>query len=249
MIIAKNIESGQSYTLESNPHHLRNRTRLLANWVRGARSEGSIRPVVIYDFGGGKGIQASLLAAELEQRGLDFSIVVYDPMDNPIPVRIGPGGATSSGEKPEKAGADYVLSLDVIEHVRDLDPYFAEIHRLLKDDGRLLVMVPNRCWPLEQHGLHLFGAPLFWQRLPLISWLPPILHGLVARSRIYSRRSIRRELHNYGFQVLHSEYMTAPLDVLGGSIVGRLWRYLFHNPTTRCPFLATNIFVVAARQN
>jgi SAM-dependent methyltransferase len=47
----------------------------------------------------------------------------------------------------ETGAADAVLSVQVLEHVRDLDTYFAEIRRLLSDDGTLL---------LSTHGTWLY---------------------------------------------------------------------------------------------
>ncbi len=56
---------------------------------------------------------------------------------------------------------DLVESIDVIEHVPDADAYVAEHGRVLARGGSLLVVTPNRLYPVEQH-LDLLGPP----------WLP-----------------------------------------------------------------------------
>jgi len=140
--------------------------------------------------------------------------------------------------------ADTILSLDVIEHVQELDEYMDNIHRILLPDGRLIVILPHKWWLFEQHGAYIGKI---WNRIPLWHWLPSFIHRSIAKCRIYTRRSAKRMLHDYGFNVIHTELITAPLDVAGESWPGRLWRYLYPWPTTKIPFIATNIFIVAEK--
>jgi SAM-dependent methyltransferase len=43
--------------------------------------------------------------------------------------------------------ADYIVCLEVLEHLENATRFFAEARRVLKDDGRLILSVPNAyCW-------------------------------------------------------------------------------------------------------
>ena len=67
---------------------------------------------------------------------------------------------------------DVVESLDVIEHVPDARAYLAEVRRVLAPGGVVLVVTPNRLWPVEQHlgivgppWLPVAAADALWERL------------------------------------------------------------------------------------
>ena len=59
------------------------------------------------------------------------------------------------------ASFDIVESMDVIEHTTDPLAYLAELRRVLAPGGVILLVTPNRLWPVEQH-LSIVGPP----------WLP-----------------------------------------------------------------------------
>lgn len=69
---------------------------------------------------------------------------------------------------------DIIESMDVIEHVPDPEAYLADLSRVLAPGGVLLLVTPNRLWPVEQH-LGILGPP----------WLPVAaadgLFGLASR--------------------------------------------------------------------
>jgi SAM-dependent methyltransferase len=56
---------------------------------------------------------------------------------------------------------DVIESMDVIEHTRDDRAYLAELRRVLAPGGLILLVTPNRLWPVEQH-FDVIGPP----------WLP-----------------------------------------------------------------------------
>lgn len=63
---------------------------------------------------------------------------------------------------PFPAGSfDVIESLDVLEHTADPAAYLAELRRVLAPGGVILLVTPNRLWPVEQH-LGIAGPP----------WLP-----------------------------------------------------------------------------
>jgi SAM-dependent methyltransferase len=56
---------------------------------------------------------------------------------------------------------DIIESMDVIEHTEDDRAYLAELRRVLAPGGLILLVTPNRLWPVEQH-FDILGPP----------WLP-----------------------------------------------------------------------------
>jgi SAM-dependent methyltransferase len=78
------------------------------------------------------------------------------------------------------AAFDVIESMDVIEHTPDDLAYVRELRRVLSPDGLILLVTPNRLWPVEQH-LGIVGPP----------WLPiglaDALFALLARLPLLSR--------------------------------------------------------------
>ncbi|WP_176473497.1 class I SAM-dependent methyltransferase [Sphingopyxis sp. GW247-27LB] len=81
------------------------------------------------------------------------------------------------------ASVDIVLSVQVLEHVRDLDRYFAEIDRVLKPDGTLL---------LSTHGTWLF-------------------HPHPEDHRRWTRTGLAHDIETRGFRVEAVESIVGPL--------------------------------------
>lgn len=70
--------------------------------------------------------------------------------------------AAPDGRLPfERGRFDIIESMDVIEHVDDPLRYLRDLRRVLAPDGLILLVTPNRLWPVEQH-LGVAGPP----------WLP-----------------------------------------------------------------------------
>jgi len=141
---------------------------------------------------------------------------------------------------------DAVTSFTVLEHVPDEQAALAEMYRVLRTGGVLVLTVPNRWWIFETHGADL--PLLSWNRVPLVSWWPRRWHDKWARARIYRRRDIVELVTGAGFRVLDTGRLTAPMDVLPGAALRNLARAtLFRPDRTRIPFLATEILVAAER--
>jgi SAM-dependent methyltransferase len=81
------------------------------------------------------------------------------------------------------ASADLVLSFQVLEHVRDVGQYLREAHRILRDDGRLI---------LSTHG----------------SWL---YHPHPEDHRRWTRQGLLAELAAYGFETEECIPVLGPL--------------------------------------
>ena len=66
---------------------------------------------------------------------------------------------------------DFVFSNEVIEHVVDDRKAVAEMVRVVRRNGRILIFCPNRWYPVEQHGIYWRGQYQFGNK-PLINYLP-----------------------------------------------------------------------------
>lgn len=86
---------------------------------------------------------------------------------------------------------DVVLSNEVIEHVDDDAASAAELVRVLRPGGRIVLFCPNRWYPVEQHGVYWRGVYHFGN-IPLVNYLPdPIRDRLAPHVRAYSLRRLR----------------------------------------------------------
>ena len=101
----------------------------------------------------------------------------------------------SKGLPYEDKTFDVVLAAEIIEHLIDTDYFLAEIHRVLKDDGKLVITTPNLA-NLEN-------------RLRLLIGRYPIFVDYTSRSvnhlRVYTGRALIKQLTERGFKV---EYYT-----------------------------------------
>jgi SAM-dependent methyltransferase len=106
---------------------------------------------------------------------------------------------------------DAVTAIEVLEHVPDLEACLAEVHRVLKPGGRLLLTGPNRLFPLETHGVLVRGRRLSPLAMPFVTWVPP-LHRRVADARSFGARGLRRLVEAHGFRCTATAYLMPPFD-------------------------------------
>jgi SAM-dependent methyltransferase len=86
---------------------------------------------------------------------------------------------------------DTVLSNEVIEHVADDRFAAAEMVRVLKPGGRIVLFCPNRWYPVEQHG-HYWKGEYHFGNTPLINYLPDRWRNQLApHVRTYTARGVR----------------------------------------------------------
>jgi ubiquinone/menaquinone biosynthesis C-methylase UbiE len=206
----------------------------------------------LIDFGCGNGAQTLQFINHCDRlTGVDVSEIFLEDFRREIAARglwaKVDAVATGGGPIPRPDGcADVVTSFAVLEHVPDEKAALAEMFRVLRPGGRLIISVPNRWWIFETHGADLPLLP--WNRVPLVSWWPKKIHDRWARARIYRRREIERLLVQTGFSIDVSFRMTAPMDMIPWKPMRRLVRSLLFRPDRApTPFQATEIVVAATR--
>ncbi len=87
---------------------------------------------------------------------------------------------------------DFVFSNEVIEHVVDDAKAVAEMVRVVRRNGRILIFCPNRWYPVEQHGIYWRGRYKFGNK-PLVNYLPDLLRNRLApHVRTYTRHGLLR---------------------------------------------------------
>jgi SAM-dependent methyltransferase len=79
---------------------------------------------------------------------------------------------------------DTVVTIETLEHIPDLSGAALEFCRVLKPGGELLITVPNRWFPFENHGMRI-GSKQIVGRIPLLPYLP-WLHRQWALARIFT---------------------------------------------------------------
>jgi SAM-dependent methyltransferase len=85
---------------------------------------------------------------------------------------------------------DFVLSHEVIEHVQDDSAAVAEMVRVIRPGGRVVIFCPNRGYPFETHGIFWRGKYKFGN-IPFVNWLPRRWRDKLApHVEIYTRQNL-----------------------------------------------------------
>ncbi|HSH01722.1 MAG TPA: class I SAM-dependent methyltransferase [Anaerolineae bacterium] len=98
---------------------------------------------------------------------------------------------------------DLILSNEVIEHVQDDRLAMAEMARVTRPGGRIIIFCPNRWYPVEQHGIYWRGQYKFGN-IPLVNYLPmPLRNRLAPHVRTYTARDLRALYHDLPLRQIH----------------------------------------------
>ena len=100
---------------------------------------------------------------------------------------------------------------EVLEHVDDERTTLGEIHRVLKSDAPVVVISPNRWFPLEGHVVHVGGRVIC--PAPLVPWLPKRLTRTMTVARNYWPHELVREVRQSGYEVVEVGYIWPILEV------------------------------------
>jgi len=87
---------------------------------------------------------------------------------------------------------DLILSHEVIEHVQDDRAAIAEMIRVLKVGGRVVVFCPNRGYPVETHGIFWKGKYYFGNKF-FVNYLPRKWRDKLApHVRVYTKSDMQK---------------------------------------------------------
>lgn len=113
---------------------------------------------------------------------------------------------------------DTILSHEVIEHVADDRAALAEMARVLRVGGRIVMFCPNRWYPFETHG-HYWRGEYHFGNTPLINYLPDRWRDKLApHVRAYTKRGIRRMMAGLPLRIVHHARVYGGYD----NIIARL---------------------------
>lgn len=222
------------------------RYRVALSLTDGLKQDGRL-----LDIGSGNAGQTEFFARHMTQAvGLDLQVSRLHGFRQELLERqinnIALTGGNAQQMPFKDQSFDFVTCFEMLEHVADQNQVLAEIRRVLKPNGSLIMSVPHRWWVFETHGADLPLLP--WNRVPFFSWLPTKIHDRWARARIYTQRDIRRLLERAGFGRIQTKLLTAPMDVVKNRRIQKFLRtFIFTGDTTRIPVLASTIFVYAKK--
>jgi SAM-dependent methyltransferase len=117
---------------------------------------------------------------------------------------------------------DVALLNEVLEHVPDEQKALAEIRRVLRPDGRLVVFAPNRWFPFETHGVVLKSGRMLPPSVPLIPYIPLVVGRRFFRywARNYWHGELRHILAGAGFRIESAGYVWQTFENISGSQPG-----------------------------
>jgi len=127
---------------------------------------------------------------------------------------------------------DVVIAGEIIEHIYDTDFFLAEIRRLLKPGGKLLISTPN----IASLGRRFF---LLLGRDPLTE-ISPNEAGSVGHIRYFTKKSLVRLLKKHNFKLLEEKS-----DCVNFSNSGKIKSGILANIF---PSLGASIIVLAEKQ-
>ncbi|MDD5638416.1 MAG: methyltransferase domain-containing protein [Candidatus Pacebacteria bacterium] len=143
---------------------------------------------------------------------------------------------------------DTIFCIETLEHIKEQEKALNEMYRVLKDNGDLVLSVPNRWWIFETHGANL--PLLSWNRVPFFSWLPKKIHDKYAYARTYTKKEIVDLVYRAGFRNIRTEFMMPPLDRLENKFLQNFFRHIIFfirkNPIKN--FWSFNIYICSKRE-
>ena len=142
---------------------------------------------------------------------------------------------------------DLILSNEVIEHVTDDRAAVAEMARVARPGGRVVIFAPNRWYPVEQHGVYWRGDYHFGNK-PLVNYLPnPLRNRLAPHVRAYTGHGLRALFDGLPLRLLHHGRIFGGYDNIvrrSPRLGGAIRRALYAAEETPLAVLGLSHFVV-----
>lgn len=218
------------------------RLRMIGHWadLRGAR---------VLEAGCGIGMYSSQIrrrySLQVEAFDIEHARIKQAQADTPHAL------VAAAERLPYRANLfDTVISNEVIEHVADDRWAVAEMVRVLKPGGRLVLFCPNRWYPVEQHG-HYWKGEYHFGNTPLINYLPDRWRNKLApHVRTYNARQVQRLFDGLPAMIVHHSRIFGGYDniIQRRPVLGRMLRdtlYLLERTPFR--FLALSHLVVVEK--
>ena len=121
---------------------------------------------------------------------------------------------------------DILFFNEVLEHVPSDQAALSEAHRVLKDDGLVVIFSPNRLYPFESHGVYLkkkekVKLPVW---TPFIPYIPTRLGTCFFEywARNYWPGQLRRMVKASGFSIVETSFVWQTFEGISGSKTGWL---------------------------
>ena len=107
---------------------------------------------------------------------------------------------------------DLILSHEVLEHVQDDRKAVAEMARVLRPGGRMVIFVPNRGYPFETHGIYWRGNYHFGN-IPLVNYFPRSLRcRLAPHVQVYSYHDLEKLFTGLPVRFFHQKVIFGAYD-------------------------------------
>ncbi len=143
--------------------------------------------------------------------GLDFD---YERVKDTLALGLSAINAAGENLPYPSDSFDLVISNEVIEHVMDDRKTVADMIRVLKPGGRLVLFCPNRGYPFETHGIFWKGQYHFGNK-PFVNWLPLSWRNKLApHVRVYSSRDLSFLFDSQPVKIIEKTYIFGGYDNL-----------------------------------
>jgi SAM-dependent methyltransferase len=155
---------------------------------------------------------------------------------------------TSGGDMPlpfQDATFDGTFMNEVFEHVEDETQTLSEVYRVLKPGGVLVLISPNRWFPIEGHCINVGSKTI--SPAPLIPWLPDRVTRRWTVARNYWPHQLKRHVRDAGFAIREVSFIWPVLETYpwlpprGIAFYQRHFRQWDHIPVLRSFGLSTMV--------
>jgi SAM-dependent methyltransferase len=182
--------------LSSGPDRARRQARMLTEVLRDVAG-----PAVVIDVGCGDGSALAVAAGQNPAHrfaGVDWSASALGSA-RALGLTVLRGGVAAPGLPVADGAADVVIMSELIEHLVDPDGAVAEVRRVLRPGGSLLLSTPNlAAW--YNRGLLAFGIQPVFSEVSLRGVFGRPGHVVAGHLRLFTRRALTEFLTASGFR-------------------------------------------------